>query len=186
VKDIRIQSIFLLCCVLACNTVSAKELKKGTKSIGGSTSYLLFGNTEYDDGDATERFRLGMDFGSLIENNFELGAGFEYGYNEYDYGTSTTKREFYTIAPYATKHVPVSTLSNITFTGKVSFSKTKHENGDSVTYKTWLFSVGWEHFMSNRVAFNFSLNHEESFDDDSQVVGQESTYTNIAMKVYFY
>ncbi len=184
-KHLKAWSVVMLCCVFFNNIVYAKNLKRGTKSIGGSSSYLLFGNTEYDDGDTTERFKIGMTFGSLVRTNFEMGAGFEYGYNEYEYATSTTKKEFYTLAPYVTKHVPITSLSNLTFTGQVSFSKTKHENGNSVTYKTWLVSVGWEHFVSGSAAFNFSLNHEESFNDDSEVVGQESTYTNIALKLYF-
>lgn len=171
----------------------ARLIKKGTISIGGSSSFGL-SDENYDKGrDQTSLYFNGQ-VGYFIYDQVEVGANFGLSYFNYS-DSSIDNITRYSIGPFATYHIPLNDKSNIYIGGGLGYTQTKYdydsggdddEDGISISA-----SSGWEYFFTPTVAchlglrviytdYDYSGQYVQNNDDTSIRIR-----TNAGIKVFF-
>ncbi len=180
-----LRPLCLALAILICNPGYSKDLPQGSMSIGGQSSYFSFGEVELENGNSTTSYGFGASMGYFISQNLEVGAGFSYSRSESDTGLSSTGSRQYSIAPFFTKHIPVSKTNNFILTGGINYIKRTSSSGTDSSHKSWQVGAGVMHFFTGSVATSITFNHLEIIDADGSYIEYEQTYVDIGLKLFF-
>ncbi|MCP4747632.1 MAG: porin family protein [Desulfobacteraceae bacterium] len=184
--------VILLAVMTVCfsGNALAKDIEKGTVSVGAASNLGIFNYTSDTSGNSDNytKYKFSGEIGYFVLNNFEIGTKLTYKAKHNGGDKKTSK----SIAPYLGYHFSVNKNSNIYTLIGFGVGKYEDDYGDrDCSYSSSLLfgEVGYEYFLTDNVTVGPALygEHktldydEEQWDnkDLDEISGQ------IKLKIYF-
>lgn len=169
--------LFISCLLLHGNNALAGDIEQGTHTLGASSSTHLSWH-EYQDNNGSEDiygYDLSLAYGYFCLKNVEVGSALSFSYHE--------SQDYHSVgfgfAPYLTYHIPLTLKSNLYTTlgagyGRSDYSADSSRDGQR-SYQSVFAEVGYEYFLSDRVAVAWGLKGDRETVDYSDC--EECSYT---------
>lgn len=165
----------------------AGDIEQGTLTLGASSSAAIYWRDYQDDygGENTSSYGFSLEFGYFFMRNAEMGSAARFSYHEREDSNAVG----FGFAPYLTYHIPLSLKSNLYTTLGASYSRNTFSDDEYVTIQSVFAEVGYEYFLSDRIAVALGIKGDRETVDFSDCEGcsysRNLMATQLRFKLFF-